>query len=64
MAILSNSDITDEELMTAFTEAEVLINCKPLTYQSTNPHDDVPLRPNHLLHGQMGELLLLKVQKR
>ena len=25
-----------------------------MTYQSANPHDDVPLTPNHLLHGQMG----------
>ena len=51
--ILGNSDVTDEELMTAFTGAEGLINSCPLTYQSANPADDVPLRPNHFLHGQI-----------
>ena len=40
--------------MTAFTGAEALINSRPLTYQSANPSDDVPLRPNHFLHGQIG----------
>jgi len=40
MAILSKADVTDEELMTAFTEA--LINSIPLTYQSAHPNDDVP----------------------
>ena len=53
-AILSNADINDEELMTAFTGAEALINSRPLTYQSANPLDDVPLTPNHFLHGQLG----------
>ncbi|XP_067667338.1 uncharacterized protein [Haliotis asinina] len=53
-AILGNSDITDEELITAFTGAESLINSRPLTYQSTHPNDDVPLTPNHFLHGQCG----------
>ena len=56
-AILSNSDVTDEELMTAFTDAESLINSRPLTYQYSDPKDDVPLTPNHFLHGQaVGEL--------
>ena len=52
-AILSNADITDEELMTAFTGAEALLNSRPLTYQSANPEDDVPLTPNHFLFGQV-----------
>ena len=53
-AILGNSGITDEELMTAFTGAEALLNSRPLTYQSANPEDDVPLTPNHFLFGQVG----------
>ena len=35
-AILKNSDVKDEELMTAFCGAEALINSRPLTYQSAN----------------------------
>jgi len=54
MAILSKADVTDKELMTAFTGAEALINSRSLTYQSVHPNDDVPLTPNHFLHGQMG----------
>ena len=54
MAILSNSDVKDEELITAFTGAEALINSRPLTYQSASPHDDVPLTPNHFLFSQAG----------
>ena len=58
-AILGNADITDEELTTAFTGAEALLNSRPLTYQSANPEDDVdeddvPLTPNHFLFGQIG----------
>ena len=53
-AILGNADITDEELMTAIIGAEGLINSQPLTYQSTDPADDMPLTPNHFLLGQIG----------
>ena len=53
-AILGNADITDEELITTFTGAEALLNSRPLTYQSANPADIVPLTPNHFLHGQAG----------
>ena len=54
LVILGNAEITDEELLTAFTEAEYLLNSRPLTYQSANPEDDVPLTPNHFLVGQLG----------
>ena len=50
--ILGNADVSDEELMTAFTGAEASINSRPLTYQSTNPADAVPLTPNFFLTGQ------------
>ena len=30
------------------------LNSRPLTYQSSEPRDDVPLPPNHFLHSQMG----------
>ena len=53
-AILSHSEVTDEELLTAFTGAEALINSRPLTYQSSHPQNDNPLTPNHFLHGQAG----------
>ncbi|XP_068680566.1 uncharacterized protein [Montipora foliosa] len=53
-AILGNAEITDEELMTAFTGAEAILNSRPLTYQSANPEDDIPLTPNHFLFGQVG----------
>ena len=53
-AVLGNADITDEEVMTAFTGAEALLDSRPLTYQSASPDDYVPLTPNHFLIGQIG----------
>ena len=53
-AIMNNADVNDEELLTTFTGAESLINSRPLTYQSINPEDDIPLTPNHFLQGQIG----------
>ena len=52
--ILGNADVTDEELIAAFTGEEALLNSRPLTYQSASPEDDVPLTPNHVLHRQLG----------
>ena len=54
IAILGNADVIDEQLMTAFTGAESLINLRPLTYQSANLDDTTPLTPNHFLQGQVG----------
>ena len=53
-AVPSNSDVTDEELITVIAGAESLLNSRPLTYQSADPRDDIPLMPNHFLYGQMG----------
>lgn len=40
--------------MTAFTGAETLINSKPLTnYQSAHSENDMPLKPNQVLYGQI-----------
>lgn len=40
--------------MTAIIGAESLINARPLTYQSSDPEDNIPLTPNHFVHGQVG----------
>ena len=45
IATLGNADVTDEELMTAFTGAESLLNSRPVTYQSANLEDTTPLTP-------------------
>lgn len=52
-AVVGDRDVTDEELITVSTGVESLLNSRPLTYQSSDPRDDVPLTPNHFLHGQM-----------
>ena len=54
LAILGNAYITHKKLITAFTEAEYLLNSRPLTYPTADPKDDIPLTPNHFLYGQVG----------
>lgn len=53
-AILRNADVNDEELSTVFVGVEDLLNSRPLTYQTSNPNDVVPLTPNHFIHGRAG----------
>ena len=53
-AILGIANVPGEELMTAFTGAEALINSKPLTYQSANPSHETHITPNCFLVGQVG----------
>ena len=53
-AVVGNAEVNDEELMTVFTGAECLLNSRPLTYQSSDVRDIVPLTPNHFLYGQVG----------
>ena len=52
--VLKSANCTDEELTTAFTKAEFLINSRPLTYISNNPLDEEVITPNHFLLGQPG----------
>ena len=52
-AVVGDRDVTDEELITVSTGVESLLNSRPLTYESSDLRDDVPLTPNHFLHGQM-----------
>ena len=47
-AVVRDRDMTDEELVTVFAGVESLLNFRPLTYQSSDPRDSVPLTPNHL----------------
>ena len=42
-AVLSSSDVTDEDLITVVTGAESFLISRPLTFQSANVKDDVPL---------------------
>jgi len=51
---LKDADFTDEELLTAITGAEAMLNSRPITYRSASPDDINPLTPNHFLHGQLG----------
>jgi hypothetical protein len=53
-AVVGNAEVNDEELMTVFGGAESLLNSRPLTYQSSDVRDIVPLTPYHFLYGQAG----------
>ena len=64
LAILNNANVKDEELMTAFCGAEALISSRPLMYQLASVKYNVPIRPNHLLHGQMGKQFAPEVRSR
>ena len=53
MAIVGRANLTDEELRTAFVEAEDLLNSRPLTTVSSDPHDLEALTPQHFLVGRL-----------
>ena len=53
-AILGDAYVTDEELHSAICGAGRLLNSRPLTYVSSDPHDLSPLTPSHFLVGELG----------
>jgi len=60
-AIFGESRLTDEELLTAVTQVEGLLNSRPLTYCSSDPLDEEVLTPNHFIFGQCGGPLAPRV---
>ena len=46
---LHQQSIDDEGLQTLFCEAEAILNNRPLSTVSSDPHDLEPLTPNHIL---------------
>lgn len=47
--ILNERAVSDKVLVTVFAEVPALLNGRPLTHVSTDPHDANPLTPNHVL---------------
>ena len=48
---IGDARLTYEELLTVITEAEMILNARPLSYV-TSADDEEPLTPSHLLHGR------------
>ena len=61
-AVIKDSNVTDEDLITIFSGVEEMLNSRPLTYQTGDPRDDVPLTPNNFLYGQVGEIFAPEVE--
>ena len=49
-ALLKEQIVGDEVLLTVVAEATTILNSRPLTRNSDDPRDEIPLTPNHLLH--------------
>ena len=49
-SLLSEQTFSDETLVTFLCEAESIMNNRPLIPVTSDPRDQLPLTPNHLLH--------------
>ena len=47
---ISGARLTYEELLTVISEVEMILNCRPLSYVSSEDYEE-PLTPSHLLCG-------------
>ena len=50
--VIGTRTLDDETLSTFTCEVEAMMNSRPLTHVSSDPTDDEPLTPNHLLLGR------------
>ena len=53
IAVIGNADFTDEELLTTIVGGEGLLNCRPLTCQTSDSNDERLSTPEHFLNGQL-----------
>lgn len=51
--VLGRAELNFEEMCTLLTEAEAIINSRPLTYVHNDVNEPQPLTPAHFLVGQM-----------
>jgi hypothetical protein len=51
-SVLNERTLNDEVLLTAMSGVTALLNARPLTHVSVDPHDPQPLTPNHFLTGR------------
>ncbi len=50
-ALPSHLSLTQEQFATALAEAEGILNARPLAYVAVGEDENLPLTPNHFLHG-------------
>lgn len=56
LALNDGRKLTDEILMTTLSEAEDMINTRPLTYKSLEPTEVEAITPNHFLRGTVRDM--------
>ena len=62
-SVLNERTLNNEILLAAMSGVTALLNVRPLAYVSVDPHDPLPLTPNHFLTGWPNPGFILTVLK-